>query len=147
LKRARPFFTADQLNTMAESGTWIVTQTIGGAVTTRDARTTDTTTLSTSTEMYSRNVDSISYFLRSRLEPYLGRANVVTSALEQMRIDLVSAIEFLKTRGFTTFLGGQIIDADIVELRQSLLQADRITVVIRLELPFPIKTIEVYLMA
>lgn len=139
--RTTKLFTADQLDTLASYGVWIVTQDIDGTVYSRDALTTDMSSLETRTEMYRRNLDSISYVLRKYLVPYIGRANVVKGTLDQIAIDLTSGIEFLKTNGFTSRLGGQLIDATIVELRPNILQPSQIVITISLDLPFPVNTI------
>lgn len=147
LTRTTKLFTADQLNDLAAYGVWIVTQTLDGAVITRDALTTDMTSLQSKTEMVVRNVDSISYLILSRLLKYIGRSNVVPSALDQIRIELVSAIEFLKSNGTTARLGSQLNDAEIVEIRQHVIQKDRVVIVINLSLPVPINIIECHLVA
>lgn len=147
LSRTTKLFSADQLDTLASYGVWIVTQDLDGNIVTRDALTTDRTSLQSQTEMVVRNVDSISYLMLSRLEKYIGRSNVVQSALDQIRIELVGAIEFLKSNGFVARLGSQLIDADIVRLSQHVIQRDRVVVVINLVIPFPMNVIELHLVA
>lgn len=145
--RTTKLFTEAQLDTLASYGVWIVTQDASGNIFSRDALTTDMTTLETRTEMYTRNLDSISYVLRTRLLPYIGRANVVQSTLDQIQIDIVSGVEYLKTNGYTSRLGGQLIDAHITELRQNILQPDQIVITMSLTLPFPVNTINLTLVA
>jgi len=147
LTRTTKFFTAEQLNDLAAYGVWIVTQLLDGSIVTRDALTTDMTSLQSRTEMVVRNVDSISYLMLSRLQKYIGRANVVPSAMDQIRIELISAIEYLKSNGFTARLGSQLNDAEIIELRQHVIQKDRVVVAITLDIPFPLNILELHLVA
>ena len=145
--RVTKLFSGDHLDLMASYGVWIVTQNSDGNVVTRDAMTTDRTSLQSQTEMVVRNVDSISYIMRNTLLKYIGRANVVQSTLDLIRIDLVSAIEFLKTNGFVARLGGQLIDADITDLRQSVIQKDHVVAAVVLDIPFPLNVLELHLIA
>lgn len=145
--RVTRLFSGDHLDDMAAYGVWIVTQNSDGNIITRDALTTDRTSLQSETEMVVRNVDSISYLMRSRLVKYIGRANVVQSTLDLIQIDLIGAIEFLKSNGFTARLGGQLIDADITTLRQHVIQKDRVVCAINLQIPYPLNVFELHLIA
>ena len=92
-----------------------------------------------------RNVDSMSFLFLNRLEQFIGKANVTPSALNLMRVQTVSAIEFLKSNGFVERLGGQLIDGDIVELVAHPLLKDRVLITLSLEIPYPANNIEVHL--
>jgi hypothetical protein len=147
LTRTTKLFTGDHLDTLASYGVWIVTQNLDGNIITRDALTSDRTSLQSQMEMITRNVDSISYLMLSRLEKYIGRSNVVTSTIDLIRIELVGAIEYLKSNGFTLRLGGQLIDATIIELRQHLIQKDRLVAAVRLDVPYALDVIDLHLIA
>ena len=123
----------------------MVTKDNSGSVITRHARTTDNTDLNTSEEVVVRNVDSMSFLFLNRLEQFIGKANVTPSALNLMRVQTVSAIEFLKSNGFVERLGGQLIDGDIVELVAHPLLKDRVLITLSLEIPYPANNIEVHL--
>ena len=145
LTRSVDFFNASHLDTLADSGTWVVTKDNSGSVITRHARTTDNTDLNTSEEVVVRNVDSMSFLFLNRLEQFIGKANVTPSALNLMRVQTVSAIEFLKSNGFVERLGCQLIDGDIVELVAHPLLKDRVLITLSLEIPYPANNIEVHL--
>lgn len=138
-------FNSSHLNTMAESGVWIVTVNADGAIHTRHATTTDVTDVNSREEMVVANVDSMSFLFQRRLEPYIGRSNVTPGTLSMLRVELTSAIEFLKSNGFVDRLGGQLIDGTITELRAHTLLADRVVAVLALEIPYPLNLIELYL--
>jgi len=145
LSRSVDFFNASHLDTLADSGVWIVTQDRDGNILTRHALTTDNTDLNTSEEMVVRNVDSMSYLFLRRLDQFIGKANVTPSALNLMRVQTVSAIEFLKSNGFVERLGSQLIDGDIVELAVHPLLKDRVIITLTLTIPYPANNIEVHL--
>lgn len=145
VSRTVDYFNGTQLNTLAASGVWIVTQAADGNIITRHALTTDNTDTNTSEEMRRRNADSMSYLFLNRLKDFIGKANVTPSALALIRVQLISAIEYLKQNGFIERLGGQLIDGDIRELRQHPLLKDRVVAVLELEAPFPLNNLEVHL--
>lgn len=145
--RTNGLFSAAQLDDLAAYGVWIVTKTVEGSIISRDALTTNMTTLQSKTDMVVRNVDSISYLILGRFRQYIGRANVTPSTLRQLRLEFISAIEYLKNNGFTPRLGSQLIDGSIIELRQHILQKDRVVAAIRLEIPFPLNVLEIHLVA
>ena len=143
--RSRDLFNGDQLNVMANSGVWIVTQDDEGNILTRHALTTDSTDLNRREEQVVRNVDSMSYLFLNRLSPYIGRSNVTPSALDILSVEVTASIDFLKANGYTDSLGGQLIDGEITQLRQHALLRDRVVIVLDLEIPYPMNNIEVHL--
>jgi hypothetical protein len=145
--QAATIFSAAHLDTLASYGVWIVSKDSNSNIVTRDALTTDRTSLSSQTEMVVRNVDSISYYLRAGMLKYIGQANVVPSALEQIRIELIGSIEFLKSNGFVNRLGGQLIDGTITQLRPDVIQRNKVVVVIELDIPFPMDLLQIFLVA
>jgi hypothetical protein len=140
-------FSRAALNTMAEGGVWIVTQSpSSGAIFTRDSLTTsDVDTVDQKEEMVTRNLDSISYFFLDRLAPYIGVSNVTPTAIAQIRTDMIGAINFLGNSNFVDRLGSQLITGTIKELRAHATQRDRIVAAIDLVLPAPLKNLELHL--
>ncbi len=144
--RTSEFFSNGQLDTMAESGVWIVTQTESGTVYTRHALTTDMTDVNSREEVVRANVDSMSAVFLRNLQPFIGRANVTPATLTTLRVQLDATIEFLKANGFVETLGGgQLIDGTVTQLRQHALLKDRIVATVNLEIPYPINNIELHL--
>lgn len=143
--RSRDLFNGDQLNTMANSGVWVVTENDDGNIITRHSLTSDSTDLNSREEMVVRNVDSMSYLFLNRLSPFIGRTNVTPSALDIMNVEVTATIDFLKANGYTDTLGSQLIDGTITQLRQHALLKDRVVIVLNLEIPYPMNNIEVHL--
>ena len=141
------YFNSEQLNTMATSGVWVVTQDPNtGQIFTRHQVTTGDTDIVTQREdSVVSNLDSISYYFLDSLAPYIGVANVTPTTLALVRTQVMSGISFLKANGFTESLGGQIIDATIVELKAHDTLKDRLKIRLELEMPIPINNIELTL--
>ena len=144
--RTTQLFNKSQLDTMAAAGVFIVTRDNDNHIFSRHAITTgDQDNLNTREEMVVRNVDSISFIFLRRLAPFIGVSNVTPSALAQLRVEIDSTKEYLKTNGFVERLGAQIIDAEVTKLAQHALLKDRVVIVLTLQLPYPMNNIEVHL--
>jgi hypothetical protein len=144
--RTTDLFGRVNLDAMAEAGVWIVTQAPTGEVYTRHAVTTaDYVDINVREEMVVRNVDSISYYFLRRFAPYIGVTNVTPTMVAQINVDTVAAIEYLRSANWTTQLGGQLIDAEITELRASPVFRDRIVMGLNLEIPYALNNLEIHL--
>ena len=146
-------FNRAQLDRMALGGVWIVTQEVTGADTnigavyTRHAVTTgDYSDINQREEMLTRNVDSITYRFQEHFTPFIGITNV--TPIIQARIDLETGnlIRVLQTEAATQNLGGQLIDAAIVELRPHLTLKDRYVLKLNCDVPYPFNSMEIHLM-
>lgn len=140
-------FNSSQLNAMAAGGALIVTQEQStGDIFARHAVTTgDTDNLAEREEMVVRNLDSISYRFLDTYAPYIGVSNVVNSSIAAIRAETRGTMTFLTGANFIQRLGGQLVDGEIVEVRQHATLRDRLVVVLNLTLPFPMNNIEVHL--
>jgi hypothetical protein len=140
-------FRKPQLDTIAEAGGWIVTQDPeDGEIYSRHAVTTGDTELTDQREeQITRNVDSISFRFKDHFEPFIGVSNVTPSMLELLGLEAKSLIEVLKTENFTQMLGGQLIDATILELRQHATLKDRVVMILDVDIPVPLNNLEVRL--
>jgi hypothetical protein len=145
LTRTTRKFNSDQLNTMAGSGVWIVTQNPTGTVYTRHAVTTGLyTDINQREEMITRNVDSISFLFKDAFAPYIGVCNVTPS----MQLLLESVVDTLISQlsvSTVATLGPQMIDATIVSLRPSLTLADRYVLILDIDVPAPFNNFEIHL--
>ena len=143
--RSYKYFNETQLNVLAESGVWIVTEDKDGTPFTRHGVTTDNLDLNRREEMIRRNVDSMSYLFLRRLQPFIGRTNAHVGMVQRLRFEVTSIIDFLKTNGFTAELGSQLIDGTIRVLQIHPLLKDRIEIVLDLTVPAPLNNIELHL--
>lgn len=145
--RSYQFFSGSQLDALQDGGVWIVTEDRDGTPLSYHALTTDTLDVNRREEMIRRNVDSMSYTFLRRLAPFIGRTNVTPSMLRKLAFEVNSIIDFFKSNGFTEELGSQLIDGSIREgfPRVHPLLADRVEIVLDLEIPAPLNNIELHL--
>jgi hypothetical protein len=143
--RSYKYFNETQLNRLAESGVWIVTEDKDGTPYTRHALTTDNLDLNRREEMIRRNVDSMSYLFLRRLRPFIGRTNAQPGMVSRLRYEVTAVIDFLKSNGYTDELGSQLTDGTIRTLQIHPLLKDRIEIVLDLTVPAPLNNIELHL--
>lgn len=140
-------FNRAHLDTMASSGTWIVTQDEKGNIYSRHGLTTGSQdNLNTREEQVIRNVDSISAFFLDRFAPYIGIANVTPGMIDIIEAETLAAIAHLRGSNHTQRLGGQLIDAKITDLRSSAVHKDRIILALDMTIPYALNNLEVHLL-
>ncbi len=135
-----------QLNKLAENGVFIVTQlTLNATPFVRHQLTTDPSSLSTYEDSITTNVDSISYGLQSRLDPFIGRYNRNQNTVSLVKLAIERELKFRMTQTETTQAGNQILSYDIVNIRANEVFQDRIDIEIQLVVPAPLNYITVKL--
>jgi len=149
VSRTTEFFNVTQLNTMAESGYWIVTQDPqNGQIFTRHQLSTgDQSDINQREQNITTNLDNISVNFLVRMKQFIGRGNVTPTMISILRGEILSLIEQFKNTIINDRLGPQILQADIVELRPDEVLADRIVARIALDLPEPFNNLELHLVA
>lgn len=145
--RSYKFFSGSQLDDLQDGGVWIVTEDRDGTPHSYHALTTNTLDVNRREEMIRRNVDSMSYTFVRRLRPFIGRTNVTPSMIRKLTLEVNIIIDFFKSNGYTEELGSQLIDGSIQEgfPRVHPLLADRVEIVVDLEVPAPLNNIELHL--
>jgi hypothetical protein len=145
LSRTVDTFNQTQLDTMAESGVWIVTENDSGNIITRHALTTaGFGDVLTQEEMVNANVDSMSFVFLSRTEDLIGRSNVVPGTLDIIKNRIEGIFSFFQEVRIDR-IGGQLTDATIIDLRQHSLFKDRVVADIELVVPVPLNNLELHL--
>ena len=149
LTRSTQFFSATQLNVLAASGYWIVTQDPNdGTIYTRHQLTTgDQSDVNQKEQSFTTNMDSISYQFLSTLKVYIGRGNVSAAMLNIINGQVLSLIQQLKNTVVVARLGAQLNDAKILVLAQHPTLKDRIVARISVDLPAPFNNLELHLIA
>lgn len=143
-------FTADELNTMAEQGVWLITQEVIGATAyVRHQITSDTSSLNTTEDSITTNVDNISYALKKTLTPFIGRYNVNPNNILAVYAAVVAELKFRATNTRTERAGNQLVSftpaEDIINISQNETYKDRIDVEVRLNVPYPMNFINLKL--
>jgi len=144
--RSTDFMSPADLDIMAESGTWIVTQSPEGAVYTRHQLSTAASSddAARAEDSITTNLDSISYYMLAAYAPYIGRANVTPGLLDILEAVRSSGLNQL-SRTTNRELGPQVISWVLKELRQHSVLKDRAVAVVTLELPYPFNNFDLYL--
>lgn len=138
LKEASEEF-SDQLDSIANAGGYIVTQSPTGTVYIRKQLTTDLTDVNTAEDSATTNVDSVSYYLKGVVAPFVGRSNVVESNLSLMRAAINNAIAYLRETTFVDSLGSQVLDGTALQfLRPHELLRDHVVARMNLVTPIPL---------
>lgn len=150
--RTTNYFSETQLETMASGGIMIFTEDRDGTPYIRHALTTDVSDIAHREESQRRNLDSISYYFKSLLEPYIGRANVTSLLLDEMRYIVDQAIRYLMTNIPSSTLGPRLISGQVhvdstgaPVFRQHPLNADTVEIVLDLVLPAPLNYVQLRL--
>jgi hypothetical protein len=149
LSRTDPFFSANQLDTMAASGYWIVIQdpNTGEIYTRHQLSCGDQDSLFEKEQNITTNLDDISKLFLDRMKQFIGRGNVTPTMIDIIRGEILAVTALLKNTITSNRLGPQIINATIKELAPDPTLRDRVVAKIELELPFPLNNIELHLIA
>ncbi len=146
VSRTTEFLNEPQLNIMAASGYWIVTQDPNdGQIFTRHQLSTDNLDLNRREQSITTNVDSISYLFLDRLKIYIGRGNVTPTMIGIIEGEILSVLDFLSNFIVQDILGPQVISYEIKQLEQHPLLKDRILAIVDIEVPAPLNNIELHL--
>jgi hypothetical protein len=149
LSRTVDFFSATQLDTLAASGYWIVTQdpSDGTVFTRHQLSTGDQSDLNQKEQNITTNLDNISKNFLLRMKTFIGRGNVTPTMIQILRGEIIALIEQFKNTIINDRLGPQILSAEILELGVHPTLKDRIVARIDIELPFPFNNLELHLVA
>ena len=138
--RSRTYFTETQLNTIAEGGTWIVTQdSSGGSCYTRHQLTTDMSTLNYKEDSIVSNAHSIAYYLRDIIDTYVVSKNIIVEALSELYSEISGGLEDLKGEKYTNYngIGSQLVDYTVDSLGRSDTVQDEVDSEISVTVPTP----------
>jgi hypothetical protein len=143
--RTVDMFNKTQLDDMANSGVWIITQADDGSIITRHELTTaGYGDVLTQEEMVTSNVDSMSFGFLNQTQDLIGRANVTPGTIEIIQNRVEGIIEFYKEVRIAR-LGGQLTEGQVLEIRQHSILKDRIVVNLELLVPVPLNNLELHL--
>lgn len=91
-----------------------------------------------------RNIDNISYKVADAIKPYIGRANVVPSALTNLRIDLHNIWDTCLANATDPLVGPQLYAYRDDTIEQDPLSLDRVIVNVTYDIPAPLNYIGVW---
>ena len=98
-------------------------------------------------ESCTRNLDNISYALADIVNGYIGKANVTTSALRSIKIDITAVLTEFTQNSTDDMVGSSLVNWDNLEVYQDPKFKDRVIVNVNLYLPLPLNNIKLFAMA
>lgn len=135
-------FTNTQLNTIAEGGTWIVTEDMTGVVYTRHQLTTDMTDINRREDTLTTNLDSISRIFRDAFSPLIGKGNVSTDMLALLSIKIDATASYIMGLPYSSVIGPQLQNYTVEVLEVDPLLRDRVNIRIAPILPYPLNNLD-----
>jgi hypothetical protein len=139
-------FNATQLNIMAGSGVWIVTQDLSGTVYTRHQVSTDNTDVNMREQTVTTNLDSIARQYREGYSDLIGRGNVSEEMLSIIQTRAHAIASSIKGLSYPAYLGPQMQDYEITQLAIDPVLRDRIRLTIQPVLPYPLNNLDITLL-
>lgn len=146
-------YTRAQLNNIAAHGGLIIAQDVpGGPVYVRHQVSTAASdgNLLTTELSVTKDLDAISYYFDSVLEPFYGKYNITPVFLEQLTTTVTGAMNYLGSYNTGSGLLGPMLlidseDTKINGIRQHETLKDHVVISLSLDLPLPCNVIELYL--
>ncbi len=139
------YFTRDQLNTIADGGFCIVTQTVRNSVPfIRHQLMSSTANLFDQEYSLVRTSDYISYYFWEYLQDIIGQYNITLDSIAYIRNRCDSVIVALKSTEYPK-IGAPLIDGAVVLIAQNETFKDRVDIELDLTLPAPLNNLRVTL--
>lgn len=136
---SQDIFSEANLNTMAEGGTWIMTQdSTYGPLYCRHQMSTDITSVAKREMSVVKSIDYVSKFLRKILKPYIGKFNITNDFLDLLNSILYGGGKFLVKLNV-------IRDLKILSVAQDELEQDVINVEVNVLPLYPVNYIKIKL--
>lgn len=127
--RSTTFFNNAQLNVLGEAGFFVVTSQTG-RVYAKYARTSDVSTLDNREESLVRLDDASRYLFHAAVAQFFGKVNTSNDSLAAVRNGLETAKNHAKNDTLITRIGPMLIDAEVEDVRPSVVEPDRVTVAV-----------------
>lgn len=139
------YFNNDQLDLIADGGTFIFTQeTQVSPPYIRHQLTTDRSTVEFQELSFVKNFDYISYICRDVLQAFIGKWNICPATLGSLRTTLDGTLEVIKLDSQPK-IGSRLLDYSIVSVAQSENVRDRVEMYAEISMPYPLNTIGLHL--
>jgi len=134
---SQDYFTEAQMNTMAEGGTYIMTQLSSSApIVSRHQTSTDVTSVAKRELSITKALDYTAKFLRKGLNPYIGRHVVTPAFLKMLESVLIS-------QGLFLVRAGVLNDLQVASVKQDDANPDTIQVELSLLVKYPVNYIKI----
>jgi hypothetical protein len=141
------YFNQDQLDIIADGGTFIFTQSNPQAAPViRHQLTTDRSTIETSEFSFVKNFDYTSILCKDVLDAFLGKYNITPATLALLKTAIRSVLESLKLYKLPK-IGSPVLDYEIVKAEQLDDIRDRVEMYVNVQFPYVLNTIGLHLIS
>lgn len=147
LRHAGDYFNKDQLNAIADGGTFIFMQTGSQSPPhIRHQLTTDRSTLEFQELSFVKNYDYVCYLCRDAMDVFLGKWNIVPETLASLETSLRGLLETLRLASQPK-IGSPILGYDITSVVQLADVRDRVEMYAEVDFPYPLNTIGLHILS
>lgn len=147
LRHAGDYFRRDQLDAIADGGTFIFMQAGSQAPPhIRHQLTTDRSTLEFQELSFVKNYDYVSYLCRDAMDVFLGKWNVTPETLATLETTLRGLLETLRLASQPK-IGSPILGYDITSVAQLDDVRDRVEMYAEVDFPYPLNTIGLHILS
>lgn len=147
VKRSNDYFNKEQLNTIADGGTFIFVQSAPSAVPhIRHQLTTDRSSIEFQELSFVKNFDYVCYILKDALDEYIGRWNITEATLGAIATTISGTLETLRLQT-TAKIGSPIIAYDGISVQQLADTRDRVEAYVNVTFPYPLNTIGLHIVS
>lgn len=139
------YFSNDQLDVIADGGTFIFVQTTPAAAPyIRHQLSTDRSTVEFQEVSFTKNFDYISYICRDVMDNFIGKYNINEATLGSLRTALEGTLETIKLDSQPK-IGSRLLAYSIVRVEQLENVRDRVEMYAEISMPYPLNTIGLHL--
>lgn len=139
------YFSNDQLDIIADGGTFIFVQTSPAAAPyIRHQLSTDRSTVEFQEVSFTKNFDYISYICRDVMDNFIGKYNINEATLGSLRTALEGTLETIKLDSQPK-IGSRLLAYRIVSVAQLENVRDRVEMYAEISMPYPLNTIGLHL--
>lgn len=147
LRHSNDYFNSEQLDLIAEGGTFIfVCDAEGAAPYVRHELSTDRSTIEFQELMFTKNFDYVSYIGKAAMDQFIGSWNITPATIASIRTSLDSAFRSL-TLDAREKIGSPILDYEIGDIAQLESSRDRVEAYVDVTFPYPLNHLGLHIMS
>jgi hypothetical protein len=145
VRHSTKYFDRSQLNTIAGGGVMIFAQDVldVSALYIRHQLTSDTSAIKFQEYSITKNVDFIAKFIRNNHRAFIGKYNIVDTALDDLKANATGIINFLRDNTRLPKIGGVIRSGKLVLIEQDPVNIDSIIERYSLDIPIPLNNLDI----
>jgi hypothetical protein len=144
LKHSTGYFTDEQLNIIADGGTFIFAQEGDSQpLYIRHQLSTDRSAIKFQELSVCKNVDYIAKFIRRTYAPFIGVYNIVSTTLDELRTTSKAVLTFLTETTRLPRIGGVIRSGQLISIEEDATQIDTVKMRFKMDVPIPLNNLEI----